>query len=102
MELQCYTLRNAHSMLGEIDGSSSMYIWKRWGGFSLCLDRNYVTPIFYGNINMTAMQDSCTDKDRVFHVNSSCTKVLKEGRDRPLRKAQKSHNYTYYITRYNF
>ena len=30
------------------------------------LDRNYVTPIFYANINMTAMQDSCTDKDIVF------------------------------------
>ena len=30
------------------------------------LDHNYVTPIFYANINMTAMQDSCTDKDRVF------------------------------------
>ena len=58
----------------------------------LMLDHNYVTPIFYANINMTAMQDSCTDKDRVFHVNSSCTQVLKEGRDRPLWKAQKSHN----------
>ena len=36
------------------------------GGEALAcvLDRNYVIPIFYAN--MTAMQDSCTDKDRVF------------------------------------